>query len=110
MTNAPIYDAAKQRITSLVEGRDPQTPVAATPGWSVKDVVAHLAGGLREGVRVARVQDDVGAGLRGGKRDDPAEAATPAGDEQALAVQPEAIEHVHGCFHGPFLPPDHITG
>jgi len=48
MTNAPVYDAAKQRITSLVEGRDPQTPVAATPGWSVKDVVAHLAGGLRD--------------------------------------------------------------
>lgn len=48
MTNAPVYDAAKHRITSLVEGRDPQTPVAATPGWSVKDVVAHLAGGLRD--------------------------------------------------------------
>lgn len=48
MTNAPIYDAAKERIASLVEGRDPLTPVAATPGWSVKDVVAHLAGGLRD--------------------------------------------------------------
>lgn len=48
MTNAPIYDAAKQRIAELVSGADPQTPVAATPGWSVKDVVAHLAGGLRD--------------------------------------------------------------
>lgn len=48
MTNAPIYDETKQRITSLVQGSDPQTPVAATPGWSVKDVVAHLAGGLRD--------------------------------------------------------------
>jgi uncharacterized protein (TIGR03083 family) len=48
MTNAPIYDATKQRITELVSGADPQTPVAATPGWSVKDVVAHLAGGLRD--------------------------------------------------------------
>ncbi|HEX7309013.1 maleylpyruvate isomerase family mycothiol-dependent enzyme [Lentzea sp.] len=48
MTNAPVYDAARQRITALVAGADPQTPVAATPGWSVKDVVAHLAGGLRD--------------------------------------------------------------
>ncbi|GAB2842666.1 maleylpyruvate isomerase family mycothiol-dependent enzyme [Lentzea nigeriaca] len=48
MTNAPVYDATKQRITELVRDRDPQTPVAATPGWSVKDVVAHLAGGLRD--------------------------------------------------------------
>jgi uncharacterized protein (TIGR03083 family) len=48
LTNAPVYDAAKARIASLVEGHDPRTPVAATPGWSVKDVVAHLAGGLRD--------------------------------------------------------------
>ncbi|MCG8921996.1 maleylpyruvate isomerase family mycothiol-dependent enzyme [Lentzea sp. CC55] len=48
MTNAPIYDAAKARITALVSGADPLTPVPATPGWSVKDVVAHLAGGLRD--------------------------------------------------------------
>ncbi|ANZ38926.1 hypothetical protein BBK82_25490 [Lentzea guizhouensis] len=48
MTNAPVYDETKRRITELVSGRDPQTPVAATPGWSVKDVVAHLAGGLRD--------------------------------------------------------------
>jgi uncharacterized protein (TIGR03083 family) len=48
MTNAPIYDATKQRIIELVSDADPQTPVAATPGWSVKDVVAHLAGGLRD--------------------------------------------------------------
>ncbi|SDG44773.1 TIGR03083 family protein [Lentzea fradiae] len=48
MTNAPTYLAAKQRITALVAHADPHTPVAATPGWSVKDVVAHLAGGLRD--------------------------------------------------------------
>ena len=43
--------------------------------------------------RVAAIQHDVGARLCGRQRDDPAEAAAAAGDEKALAVQPEAIEH-----------------
>jgi uncharacterized protein (TIGR03083 family) len=48
MSNAASYDQAKQRITDLVAGRDEDTPVGACPGWSVKDVVAHLGGGLRD--------------------------------------------------------------
>jgi uncharacterized protein (TIGR03083 family) len=48
MSNAAIYDATKQRITELVRGQDGGTPVRACPGWSVKDVVAHLGGGLRD--------------------------------------------------------------
>ncbi|MBB5807177.1 uncharacterized protein (TIGR03083 family) [Saccharothrix ecbatanensis] len=46
MSNAITYDAARRRIISLVTGGDPDAPVEACPGWTVKDVVAHLAGGL----------------------------------------------------------------
>jgi uncharacterized protein (TIGR03083 family) len=48
MSNAATYDQAKQRIADLVTGRDEDTPTGACPGWSVKDVVAHLGGGLRD--------------------------------------------------------------
>lgn len=46
MSNAVTYDAARRRIISLATGGDPDAAVAACPGWTVKDVVAHLAGGL----------------------------------------------------------------
>ncbi|MER5265805.1 maleylpyruvate isomerase family mycothiol-dependent enzyme [Actinosynnema sp. NPDC002837] len=46
MSNAVTYDAARRRIISLVTGGDPDAPVGACPGWTVRDVVAHLAGGL----------------------------------------------------------------
>ena len=55
----------------------------------------HLAGSLGERVRVARHQNDVGARLRRRKRYDPAEPAAAACDKKALAVDPEAIKHVH---------------
>ena len=43
------YDAARQRIAALVGGDvAPGTRVPATPGWSVHDVVAHLAGVARD--------------------------------------------------------------
>lgn len=44
------YQAARQRVTDLVTGllamgpAAAATPVPATPGWSVHDVVAHLTG------------------------------------------------------------------
>lgn len=40
------YRDTRLRITGLVTapGVDPATPVPATPEWTVKDVVAHLAG------------------------------------------------------------------
>ncbi|NUT48192.1 MAG: maleylpyruvate isomerase family mycothiol-dependent enzyme [Saccharothrix sp.] len=46
MSNAVTYDAARRRIISLATGGDPDAAVEACPGWTVKDVVAHLAGGL----------------------------------------------------------------
>lgn len=46
MSNAITYDAARRRIISMVTGGDPDAAVGACPGWTVKDVVAHLAGGL----------------------------------------------------------------
>lgn len=44
---ATTYLDARQRIDDLVRPLDPDalaTPVAACPGWSVRDVVCHLAG------------------------------------------------------------------
>ncbi len=45
------YAACRERITALVAGLSPQqaqTPVAACPGWSVHDVVAHLTGSVAD--------------------------------------------------------------
>jgi hypothetical protein len=46
-----LYLAARERVVALVtnDGVDPDAPVLATPGWSVRDVVAHLAGVARDG-------------------------------------------------------------
>lgn len=52
MDNAAHYDASRARIEELVSGAELSAPVAACPGWTVQDVVAHLAGGL--GAFVAR--------------------------------------------------------
>jgi uncharacterized protein (TIGR03083 family) len=38
------YAATRVRITELLESADPDEAVAACPGWSVRDVVAHLCG------------------------------------------------------------------
>lgn len=40
------YREAQGRILSLVTNQNADMPVPATPGWTVKDVVAHLAGTL----------------------------------------------------------------
>jgi uncharacterized protein (TIGR03083 family) len=42
---ASLYQETRERIVALVSGFDDaawSTPVAACPGWSVRDVVAHL--------------------------------------------------------------------
>lgn len=44
---AGVYDGAKQAITELVrdlDDRDLDREVPATPGWKVRDIVAHLVG------------------------------------------------------------------
>ncbi|MQA83318.1 MAG: maleylpyruvate isomerase family mycothiol-dependent enzyme [Streptosporangiales bacterium] len=46
MNSAEIYDAARKRIVELVRAGDQDAAVAACPGWTVRDLVAHLAGGL----------------------------------------------------------------
>ncbi len=46
MSNAATYDQSMHRITTLAAGHE-DVPVDACPGWSVKDLVAHLASGLR---------------------------------------------------------------
>jgi uncharacterized protein (TIGR03083 family) len=43
---ARLYQETRERIVALVSGLDQaawSTPVAACPGWSVRDVVAHMA-------------------------------------------------------------------
>ena len=43
MSNATLFAASRARIVDLVKNSDPETPVPTCPGWSVKDLVAHLA-------------------------------------------------------------------
>lgn len=44
MNAADIYQDSRRRVTALVRDADPGSPVAACPGWTLHDVVAHLAG------------------------------------------------------------------
>jgi uncharacterized protein (TIGR03083 family) len=46
MNNAATYEASRRRVGEMVRNADPETPVPTCPGWSVKDVVAHLSGSL----------------------------------------------------------------
>lgn len=64
MDAGQLYAEARGRITELVRGLGPddcERVVAATPAWTVKDLVAHLAG----------VLGDVRAGNVGGAATDP---------------------------------------
>lgn len=56
MDQAGAYREAHERIAGIVDDSVADVAVAACPGWTVKDVVAHLAGFLsayREGGREA---------------------------------------------------------
>ena len=64
-------------------------------GPGLAPAFAHFSGGPGEGVGIARDKDDVGAGFGSGERDLPPEPAAAARNEDALAVQSEAIEHGH---------------
>lgn len=47
MTPAELYADVRTRLTDLVRGLAPdavETPVPGCPGWTVRDVVAHVAG------------------------------------------------------------------
>jgi uncharacterized protein (TIGR03083 family) len=46
MDNQAIYESARRRIAELARNGEPDTPVPTCPGWTVKDVVAHLSGSL----------------------------------------------------------------
>jgi len=57
MTNAPdigrLYRDTRGRITDVVRDLTPDqqaTPVPACPGWTVRDVVAHLVGVIEDGL------------------------------------------------------------
>jgi uncharacterized protein (TIGR03083 family) len=43
MSNAAVYNAAYRRIVTLVREGDAEVEVPTCPGWTVKDVVAHLS-------------------------------------------------------------------
>lgn len=42
------YREAQGRIMTLVNNQNADLPVPACPGWTVKDVVAHLCGAIRD--------------------------------------------------------------
>lgn len=44
MDHAEGYQRVYRRICTLLEGQDEDVEVPTCPGWTVKDVVAHLAG------------------------------------------------------------------
>src|SRR5918999_598949 len=46
MDNRTIYESARRRVAELVTNGDPDAPVPTCPGWTVKEVVAHLSGSL----------------------------------------------------------------
>ena len=61
---ARLYQETRERIIAVVSGLDDaawSTPVAACPGWSVRDVVAHLG---------AVAEDWVGGRLAGQPTDE----------------------------------------
>lgn len=69
---AAVYDETRQRITAAVAELDDDTllrPVPAAPGWTVRDLVGHLAGDL-----AAVLADDLPAGFFA-NFGDPAEVA-----------------------------------
>jgi uncharacterized protein (TIGR03083 family) len=41
---AALYEGVERRVAEVVTAGDCERPVAACPGWTVHDVVAHLAG------------------------------------------------------------------
>lgn len=41
---AEVYVAAQARAADVLRGADPAAPVPATPGWTVRDLAAHLVG------------------------------------------------------------------
>lgn len=50
---ARLYSGTRERVTALAVGLDETalaTPVPACPGWSVRDVLAHLAAVAEDGV------------------------------------------------------------
>lgn len=47
---AEVYDATRKQLADFVSGLpegDLERPVPATPGWSIRDLVAHLAGDVQ---------------------------------------------------------------
>lgn len=51
-----LYRSAQGRLMTLVSNENAATPVPACPGWTVKDVVAHLAGALSD-IQAGRLED-----------------------------------------------------
>ena len=60
MHAADLYDQTRQRVVELAQGLDPDLPVPACPGWTVRDVVAHLVG-LAADVTTSRVDGYAGS-------------------------------------------------
>ncbi len=69
---AETYRRAHDRIVEVLAGKDPDTPVPATPGWTATDVVRHLTGlavDVTEGVVEGYASDEWTAAQVAARRD-----------------------------------------
>src|SRR5215207_8927531 len=95
------YDAARQRITELVTEDNATAAVPACPGWTVQDMVAHLAGGLTD---VVNGRMDLAGQPEWGERQVAERRGTPLADLTAewAAIVPAAKDALDAKM-GPIL-------
>ena len=94
---ADVYRAARQRIVALTRQLDDgqlAAPVAACPGWTVRDLLAHLAG----------LPADIAAGRVEGAGTDPWTAAQVAARRDATLDEVLAEWETHASALEGFLP------
>jgi len=54
--NGTIYRSAQGRLMTLINNQNADLPVPGCPGWTVRDVVAHLTGSLAD-IQAGRLED-----------------------------------------------------
>ncbi|HET7482950.1 MAG TPA: maleylpyruvate isomerase family mycothiol-dependent enzyme [Actinomycetota bacterium] len=95
MDKAAIYRAARERILALVRQGPTDVEVPTTPGWTVKDLVAHLAAFLT----VYRAQGREGFGPGWGDRE--VAARRDMSLEEAIAEWDEGLSDLGDLFDSP---------
>lgn len=85
--NGVLYRDGRNRFIDVVRDADPATPVAACPRWTVKDVLAHVAG----------IPADILAGRVDGVATDPWTAAQVEARRDATVADIAAEWHQSGA-------------